>query len=89
MFIAAVRFMVAAVEPDAFPCAKCTDPFVDVTLILPLPTVDRSDAPVTLESRVKVMSDTEVTDDELRISDGAVSDRTPSLEVTTASESSS
>ena len=88
MFIAAVRFIVATVEPDTSPFAKYTDPFIDVTLILPLPIVEKSAAPVMFESRVNVISETEVNVEEFRKSDGAVSDRAPSFEINVASESS-
>ena len=88
MFVAAVRFIVAAVEPDTFPFARYTDPFVDVTFTLPLPIVDKCAAPVTFESRVKVISEIDVSVDEFRKNDGAASERAPTFEVTAAPESS-
>ena len=87
MFVAAVRFIVAAVEPDTFPVAKYTDPFVDVTFTLPVPVVDKIAAPVAFESRVKVISEMEVNVEEFRKNDGAASERAPTFEVTMASES--
>ena len=75
MLVTAVKFIVAATELDAFPSAKYTDPFVDVILVVALPIVENMDEPVTFESMVKMISEAEDSDEELKINDGEASEK--------------